>query len=310
MLWRLLPARSGLRLLHVTDTHLGLEAGYRGAPEHWRRADDHLAALRAALLPAFQGEIDLVIHSGDLFDRSHPPARAVAEARHTLTELGAVVPVIVLAGNHDGHGVIHHFPDGIPGVRLVDEATTLDHDDVRVGLIPYIREAGRWASLAPECDILIAHQTFHGARVPGHTFRYGSKPEVVNARQLPRAPWIACGHIHTRQAFWLGDSEIVHPGSTERTATNEREEPKGYARWTFDRRVEWRLEELSVRPMLLIRDPSELSRVTPGSLVHLSGGARCPEVEEEARGRGGWVAAYKPETRQQRLFRERAADGE
>ena len=62
-----------MRILHVTDTHLGYEAWFRGAPPGWSRADDHLEAFRLALRPAFQEEVDLVVHSGDLFNRSTPP---------------------------------------------------------------------------------------------------------------------------------------------------------------------------------------------------------------------------------------------
>ena len=55
-----------MRILHLSDTHLGLAGRVRGAPPGYQRADDHLAALRAALAPALAGQIDLVLHTGDL----------------------------------------------------------------------------------------------------------------------------------------------------------------------------------------------------------------------------------------------------
>jgi DNA repair exonuclease SbcCD nuclease subunit len=58
-----------MRILHVTDTHLGTEAWYRGSPAGWSRAGDHMATFRAAVGPALREEVDLVVHSGDVFNR-------------------------------------------------------------------------------------------------------------------------------------------------------------------------------------------------------------------------------------------------
>lgn len=70
-----------MRVLHVTDTHLGAALAVRNAPRGYKRADDHLRAFRAAVAPVFAGEVDAVVHSGDLFDRSSPPEDAIAAAR-------------------------------------------------------------------------------------------------------------------------------------------------------------------------------------------------------------------------------------
>ena len=163
----------------------------------------------------------VVVHSGDLFDRSAPPPAAVAAAGAILAELGRLVPVLLLPGNHDTHGLRRHFPDGIRGVQLFDQAGTVDVRGVRIGLVPFHRDAVAWAAAAPECDVLVAHQSFHGAKVPGYTFRVGAGADVIGEEHLPPTRWILCGHIHPRQIVRLGHARVVHPGSTERTAFSE-----------------------------------------------------------------------------------------
>lgn len=294
-----------MRLLHVTDTHLGVERWFRGAPPGWRRADDHLAALRAALGAVEREEVDLVVHSGDLFDRSRPPARAVAEAADLLADAARRVPVVLVPGNHDRRGLRHHFPDGIPGVEVVDAPTVVRRGGVRLGMVPYQREAPAWAAAARALhaegvDLLVAHQAFHGSRVPGLTFRKGAQAETVGEGDLPPVAFVLSGHIHTRQAFALGGTTIVHPGSAERTSFVERDEPKGITRWEAGKTWRWWFEDLPTRPMRVVERAEE--PVEAGTLVQLAGPAKTREGEDAVIRAGGWVAAWAWPTRQLALF--------
>lgn len=111
-----------MRVLHVSDTHLGAAGWARGAPPGWSRADDHLAAFRRALCtPA-----DLIVHTGDVFDRSRPPARAVREAVDLLVETARRVPVVLLAGNHDRRGLRPSLPTAAAGLLRVHDRADLD----------------------------------------------------------------------------------------------------------------------------------------------------------------------------------------
>jgi len=293
-----------MELLHLTDTHLGLDRWFVGAAPGWRRADDHLLAMRLALAPALRGEVDLVVHSGDLFDRSRPPPRAVAEARALLAEVGARVPVLLFPGNHDRHGVARHFPEPIPGVRVVDTPTRLGVGGVELGLVPHFREARDWARAAAAMDgvdLLVCHQSFHGARVPGHVFRQGGHAETVGAHQLPRVGAILCGHLHPRQAIRLGEVEVVMPGSTERTSFSERDETKGYARWTLGDRPRWRFVDLPSRAMRVVAGPGDLDDLAPGTLVHVTG-EDPEELHAQAARRGAWLTPRRSPTPQVALF--------
>ena len=81
-----------------------------GGPPGWSRSHDFAAAFEAALAPAMRQEVDLVVHSGDLFDRSKPPRAAVLHAARVLTEVARRVPVVVVHGNHDWRGLRRYLP--------------------------------------------------------------------------------------------------------------------------------------------------------------------------------------------------------
>lgn len=293
-----------MRFLHLTDTHLGIDRFYRGADPGWKRAHDHHDALAAALAPALRGEVDAVVHTGDLFDRSRPHPEAVASARSLLGEAGRHVPVVVTHGNHDWRGLGPLLGE-LPGVVVVDAPRTVDVKGVRLAVVPYIREAAAWAAAARGlgvADLWAAHQAFHGSRVPGFTFRVGRPEETLGPEHLPPgARWILAGHVHPRQHVRVGAATVVHAGSTERTAFSERGEAKGYVVWELGAAVRFRLVDLPTRPMREVRAEHEADAVGPGELVRLDGPARTPEVEARVRARGGWVAPWTVD-RQARLF--------
>ncbi|MDP2306828.1 MAG: metallophosphoesterase family protein [Pseudomonadota bacterium] len=297
-----------MRILHVTDTHLGADRWFRGAPAGWRRGDDHLAALETALAPAYGGEVDLVVHTGDLFDRSRPSARAVKEAVRVLSDLGRVVPSVIMPGNHDRRGLRVHLGT-IPGVEIVDEAANVRIAGLRLAMVPYLATAGAWAAAAAAAcrggvDLVLAHQAFDGVRVPGFTFRVGAAPDTVGAAHLPPdVRFVLCGHIHPRQVVPVGDAVVVHPGSTERTAFSERTEAKGTALWDLGGAVPtWRFVDGSARPMHVVSHPDTLADVGPGHLVLLKGAAETVEVERAALARGAWVSPWAAPTAQMALF--------
>jgi len=300
-----------MRLLHLTDTHLGIKRHFRGSPDGWSRADDHLAAFLQALRHALEGDepVDAVIHSGDLFDRSHAPLDAVAAASAAFAEVARRVPVYLLPGNHDGLG-LSRAGDGqlgyIPGVTIADEPTAITVRGARIGLLPFRRSPDDWGADAGSldgCDLLVAHQAFHGARVAGFTFRAGSDPETIGEQHIPtRTRTILCGHVHPRQSHTLGPATVFYAGSTERTAFAERRETKGYAVFELGRAGRYRHVDLPSRPMLEVHRERDVAYVRPGALVRLGPTARTADIEHDVLARGGWVVPWKPPERQVALF--------
>ncbi len=84
-----------MRILHTSDWHIGKRLG-----RHDRMAEfaDVLAEVEAI---ADAREADLVLVSGDVWDRPFPPMDALTLGLQTLLRLAERRPVVAVAGNHD-----------------------------------------------------------------------------------------------------------------------------------------------------------------------------------------------------------------
>jgi len=283
-----------MKILHLTDTHLGEHGWYEGAPSGWRRGDDHFSALQRAIAPALRGEVDAVLHTGDVFDRSRPPAREIERCTRLLREVARRVPVAVIAGNHDRCTLRRKLPTGLPGLQIVDRPQRVSLGDVVVAALPYQRSAASFDDAlrrlwAEGADLVACHQAFHGVTVPRNfTFRIDRQRDTVGVPHLPPGvQWILCGHIHPRQAVRVGGATVVHPGSTERTAWSEAGQVKGYAIIDIGAEVRWRFVDLPTRPMRRVDRLRDLGAVCPGDLVRCAPAIPRVDVLE----RGGWLAA-------------------
>ena len=86
-----------MKILHTGDWHLGRYL-------HGVSLLEDQAHVLAQLVELARSEkVDAVIIAGDVYDRSVPPADAVAVLDDVLSRLvvGAGIPVILIAGNHD-----------------------------------------------------------------------------------------------------------------------------------------------------------------------------------------------------------------
>ncbi len=269
-----------MRILHLGDSHLGIDRRCWGGPPGWSRADDMRAALDRALAPAFRGEVDLVLHAGDVFDRSRPPPAAVAALAETLRALGRRLPVVLLAGNHDRRGLRAHLPQAPPGVHLVDRAARLvlrglPGGPLALAVVPHHRRAADWAAAAaaavgPGVDLLLTHQAVAGCGVPGFTFSPGRPAETLAAAHLPAGVHtVLSGHIHPHQALRCGAATVVYAGSTARTSTGEGPTPKGTVHWCWEDRLRWRFVPHASRPLVRVARPDELAGLPRGALVRV-----------------------------------------
>ena len=86
-----------MRILHTSDWHVGKKLG------RYDRLDEATAAISEVAEIAEAENVDLVVHSGDLFDRPIPPIEALRVALDGLVSLtnNGSRPVVVVAGNHD-----------------------------------------------------------------------------------------------------------------------------------------------------------------------------------------------------------------
>ena len=269
-----------IKVLLLADTHLGFDLPSKPRVEKRRRGPDFFANTRLALEPALHGQVDLVVHGGDLLYRSQVPAGLVLQALEPLLEVADNgVPVVLVPGNHErsalpypllaSHRNLHVLDRPrtvvleIDGTRLAIGGFPCERDDIRDRFFPLVKESGVLIADAG-IRLLCIHQTVEGARVKGYTFRSGA--DIIRGRDIP--PGLAavlCGHIHRSQVLSqdLGGnhlaSPVLYPGSIERTSHAEREESKGYLILAFkadpDRGgtlEQWEFRELPARPMFFL----------------------------------------------------------
>lgn len=86
----------GMRILHTSDWHIGRTL-------HGADLARSVDAFFAQLLEAVEERaVDLVLISGDLFDRAVPPVEAISQTNALLERLTGRARVIITSGNHDG----------------------------------------------------------------------------------------------------------------------------------------------------------------------------------------------------------------
>jgi len=216
-----------------------------------RRGPEFFEAFEAALAPARRGEVDAVLHGGDLLYRSRVPAwlsdAALAPLRRVADD---GLPVLLLPGNHERGGVPHPLLALHRNLHVFDRPRTvaLEAGGVRVAFtgFPYAREVrDRFAALlaaaragAPAADVrlLCLHHCVEGATCGPGDFTFRAGPDVIPRAALPRdVAAVLCGHVHRHQVLHAdGLPPVVYAGSTERTSRAEAGETKGVVLLTFD----------------------------------------------------------------------------
>lgn len=267
-----------VRILLLADSHLGFDLPVRPRLDRRRRGHDFLRNYAAALAPALAGEVDLVVHAGDVFDRSKVISTLAFQALDPLRRVAdAGVPVFIVPGNHErsrlphlrfaSHPRIHVFDRprtvtaSVRGVRIALAGFPYERGDVRRRFGDLLAQTG-WTGEPAALRLLCVHHCFEGATVGPADYTFTTAADVIRMRDVPAAfDVVLSGHIHRHQVLTRDlagcpvRTPVLYPGSIERTALAEIGEPKGYmvvrAAPDSDRaRVQWEFRELPARPMI------------------------------------------------------------
>jgi DNA repair exonuclease SbcCD nuclease subunit len=233
-----------MRVLFVSDTHLGFDLPTRPRVSRRRRGEGFFDNFERALAPAHRGEVDVVVHGGDLLYRSRVPLWLADRALAPLKRVASSgVPVLLIPGNHERARMPYPLLAVHPRLHVFDRprAIRLEARGVRAAFIgfPYtsrIRHrfqaqlaAATHEAPAADVRVLCLHQCVEGATCcPGNfTFRFGD--DVIRLADLPRGVAVTlCGHVHRHQVLRPpGRSPIIYAGSVERTSFAEAPETKG-----------------------------------------------------------------------------------
>jgi hypothetical protein len=219
------------------DTHLGYSARCRTHSSGLNmRVRDGFMGLRETIDQMLAADVDLALHGGDLFHRSHPSISDIAWARRQLERLaGANIPVIAVTGNHDfandrgkspATSAVHD-PDR--GINMVTEPYKMFtpvpglniHAISHIGLLAAERIIP--APIDGEVNVLISHGA---AQVPGHEIfaTVDSPGEAVIGYDVLTQPWSV-----GLPGFDAGDTgQVWYAGSLLRRGFSDPEGGRGW----------------------------------------------------------------------------------
>ena len=294
-----------MKILHTADWHIGRHFHNVSLLDDQRHVLDQLLEIIVA------ENVDAVIIAGDIYDRSVPPAEAVAllnDTLHTIVD-DLKVPVIMIAGNHDGAvrlgfgakqltkaGLYISGPltDQIKPVELSDA-----HGPICFYPLPYIDPAtvrnvfdtevqGFDEAMAFMTQRIAAYHQKHHANcrsvVIAHCFIAGGAASAserplsvggadqVNAAQFEKFNYTALGHLHQPQ--YKHEETIRYSGSLLKYSFSEVEKPKSVCLVDMDKNGDCDISEAALNP---IRD----MRVVEGELDAILAAGRTDAQKQD-----------------------------
>jgi DNA repair exonuclease SbcCD nuclease subunit len=233
-----------VRVAHISDTHLGYTRYARLDPETSRnqREVDVQEAYGQAVDAILEREVDLVIHSGDVFDSVRPATHVIIGfLKQTFRITGHDIPYLVAAGNHETPR-LRSTTAALEYANLVNAISAhgfeIDYESVDVGgttvgvtLVPHGAVFGTGA-VTPSRDADINILVTHGM-VPGLEARQHEMGEAnLQPGMLESAfDYIALGHYHE---FHEHKPNAYYAGATERFGFGEVDSRPGFAIVEFD----------------------------------------------------------------------------
>jgi len=239
------------RVIHTGDTHLGYRQYHR--PE---RREDFLEAFRQVAGDAAGGNVDTVVHAGDLFHDRRPTLPDIMGALSVLRTLDdAGVPFLAIVGNHEAKRDAQWL-DLFESLGL---ATRLGPDPVEVGntafygldFVPRANREDLDYGFEPH-DAEYAALVAHGLFQPFPHGDWDVREVLAGAPVAFDAVLLGDDHTpRTQQLEEPSEAWLTYCGSTERTSAEEREE-RGYNLVVFENGVDVRRRGLDTREFVFV----------------------------------------------------------
>ncbi len=215
----------------IGDVHLGL--GYPNNAEKWFKVHrEYFETFLIPLLKKFVKPGDIIIQLGDLFDnRNILPINILNYGIDIAEEISKIAPLHFIIGNHDlwsknTSGINSLRPIRyMPNVYIYDKTTKIEHDGVKILLMPYIeskREQIKHLEENKDCKYLFTHSDLNGARM--HLTSAANKNlDKINPIEFSKFEKVYSGHIHIRQEL----KNIIFVGSIFQQDRNDMSDQKG-----------------------------------------------------------------------------------
>jgi len=218
-----------VRVVHIADTHLGFRQ-YNLE----EREQDIYNVMDEIADKILEERVDIVIHSGDLFDSPRPTAQAYYAFKKFLARLDGKARVFSILGDHD-------TPKrrGMPPQRLFDDRIQIlglkggEHQVLHLNgqdvLVAGISHFGRrykevLVEELKKLDLIAAKYSVSILALHQAIDKFFAIEELYELKldELPRSfRYYAMGHLHNRVRASFGCGELAYAGSTEIFRSNE-----------------------------------------------------------------------------------------
>ncbi len=219
-----------MRLLHLSDLHLGFRQYQRLTPAGInQREADVAAAFKRAIERAIELRPDVIVLAGDIFHSVRPTNPAILHAFHQFARLTQALPhtsVVMVAGNHDTPRtaetgcILRLFaPLGIHVVDAAPRRIRIPERDLSILAVPDL--PGSHIAFTPDPDarynILLLHGEVEGVIARSSAEERAAVQIPRDALGIPKWDYIALGHYHV---FREVAPNAYYSGSVEYTSAN------------------------------------------------------------------------------------------
>ena len=197
-----------MRILHTSDWHVGKRLG------RYDRIDEYREVIAEVVAISNRESVDLVVHSGDLFDRPFPSVAALEVGLAGLVALsdGGSRPVVAIAGNHDSPGLFEALAPflRLQNIHLVGEVKRPDEG----GVLDLQTTAGR--AVVSCFPFLREGRAFHvWEKAEEHYKHYADRLRTISEAYAAHATDVAAGNAVTilTAHFLVGGSKVHGHGA-------------------------------------------------------------------------------------------------
>ncbi len=250
-----------MRILHVSDSHIGYSAYHKIAENGLNQREvDVYNSFQQFIDYAIEKKPDLIIHSGDFFDTVRPTNRALFFALQQLLKISEVeIPFVILSGNHETPklretGSVFRIFEHIPYIYPVykGKLEEIEIGNAIVHAIPHCfstdelkRNIEAVSKKEGFINVLVLHVGIIGIK----EFRRGDfNEQIIPSGYLPpEFDYIALGHYHKATQV---TENAYYAGSTEYFSFKEAGEQKGFYEIEIDDDLKINFIPLNARQML------------------------------------------------------------
>lgn len=218
-----------MKVYMISDTHLGV---YPLSLYKWM--DIQMDYFYKNMIPYIKETVeegDILIHLGDLFDnRDNVPVITLNKTEELFKELGRILPVYVLVGNHDlwneGDNSINtpKIFGHMDNVTVYSETHTIELCGKKLVLMPWVEHK---VDMIDEIknnqgDYLFCHSDLNGCRMHLSSIAHNNK-DKIDVGEFSGYEKVFSGHIHIKQT----NKNFIFIGSPYQMDRNDIGDKKG-----------------------------------------------------------------------------------